>query len=271
MEPFIYQHMSAVPFFSLISWKLEFPGLQAGFSARHSYDDDQHYNYALYVSEEKEKVIATRRQLVEQLGFSLDSWTCGEQVHQARIAEVKLADRGRGAWDQESAFPATDGLLCREKEVFLASFYADCVPLLFFSPETGYMGVAHAGWRGTVQQIGVKMIEELKRRGAQVENIRVAIGPSIGMCCYEVDQRVQEAVRQLFPRSMWQHFMKPVDQEHCQLDLKRVNYELIKNAGVQPEHIFLSKWCTSCNPTYFYSHRRDRGHTGRMVAWIARK
>lgn len=271
MEPFIFQHMSAVPFFSLISWKLEFPGLQAGFSARDAFEDDQHFNYALYVSEEREQVLANRRQLVEQLGFSLDSWTCGEQVHQARIAEVKWADRGRGARDQETAFPATDGLLCQEKDVFLASFYADCVPLLFFSPETGYIGVAHAGWKGTVQQIGVKMIEELKLRGAQVENIRVAIGPSIGMCCYEVDQRVQEPVRQLFPPSMWKHLMKPVDQEHCQLDLKRVNYELIKSAGVQPEHIFLSKWCTSCNATYFYSHRRDRGHTGRMVAWIARK
>lgn len=271
MEPFVYQHMSEVPFFSLISWKLEFPGLQAGFSARYSDKDDQRYNYALYISEEKEQVIANRQHLVEQLGFSLDSWTCGEQVHEARIAEVNWGDRGRGAWDQESAFPATDGLLCREKEVFLASFYADCVPLFFFSPETGYIGVAHAGWKGTVQQIGVKMIEELKQRGAQVENIRVAIGPSIGMCCYEVDQRVQEPVRELFPRNMWKYFMKPVDREHCQLDLKRVNYELIKNTGVQSEHISLSKWCTSCNSNYFYSYRRDRGHTGRMVAWIGRK
>jgi YfiH family protein len=271
MEPFQYMD-SVVPRFSLAPWEEEFPHLVAGFSARESGEDLNCRNYALHVGEEPEQVLENRRRLAREIGMPFEAWTCGEQVHGTDIRVVTREDRGRGSMSRESAFPATDGLLTKEPDVLLASFYADCVPLFFYSPDLDMVGIAHAGWRGTVGGIGPKMVKTLCDLGTRPERIRVAIGPSIGACCYEVDNRVMEPLTRALPdREALDRVAEERSDNKWKLDLKRANLELLKGAGVPEESILVSSWCTSCGDAHFYSYRRDRGKTGRMVAWIGKK
>jgi polyphenol oxidase len=272
MEPFQYQVMSDIPYFSLSCWEEKFPDLVVGFSARRLDESMDERNYALHVGKNLRRVVQQRRSLAKQIGIDFAAWTCGEQVHGVHIRQVESCDRGRGYVKQETAFPHTDGLLTKETDILLTSYYADCVPLYFYSSDIDMIGVAHAGWKGTVGQIGVKMVEALQSEGADVKQIRAAIGPSIGVCCYEVDEPV---IKQVQEALLDERIIEKVVVNHLpgkwQLNLKETNAELLKRAGVKAEHIALSKWCTSCDQAYFYSHRRDRGKTGRMVAWIGKR
>ena len=119
-------------------------------------------------------------------------------MHGVRIGVVHDKDRGRGSLDRASAFQDTDGLVTDVPGVLLTSFYADCVPLYFWDPVTGAVGLAHAGWKGTVGAIAEQMVVRMSAEyGSLPRNIHAAIGPSIGECCYEVDDRVMDRVREL--------------------------------------------------------------------------
>jgi polyphenol oxidase len=272
MEPFKYQDHAAIPFFSLDVWEKEFPHLVVGFSARRKGEDQDCRNYALHVGGRPDLTVQNRQDLSEMLGIPFAAWTCAEQVHGIEVAHVTEEDRGRGNTSRESAFANTDGMLTTETNVLLTAFFADCVPLYFYSPDLDMLGIAHAGWKGTVGKIGKKVVERLVEAGADLRKIRVAIGPSIGPCCYEVDDHVYEPLRRALADPL---ALERVAVSHVpgkwQLDLRKANVELLKKAGVSPEHIYVTKWCTSCDKEYFYSHRRDRGKTGRMVAWIGKK
>lgn len=273
MEPFIYQKTN-IPIFLLESWSDEFPHLTVGFSARFSEEEDwNRSNYAFHVGERPDHVIRIRKKLTAQLNMPFEAWTSGEQVHDTNIELVGKQDRGKGRLNQEEAFPDTDGLLTFDADILLTSFYADCVPLLFYSPDRDIIGVAHAGWKGTVHGIAQKMIERIIRLGAAPENIRVAIGPSISSCCYQVDERVMDPLKQILvdPEIQQLIFRPGKGQNQYHLDLKEANKQILLQVGVSAKHITQSGWCTSCYPKYFHSHRRDKGNTGRMVAWIGKK
>jgi YfiH family protein len=272
MEPFKYQSDAVIPRFSLEAWEEEFPHLAVGFSARRIGEDMDCRNYALHVGERTERVIQNRRELAKALGFPFSSWTCGEQVHGVHVSQVTNEDRGKGSTSRETAFKDTDGLITEETDILLTAFFADCVPLYFYCPDLDAVGIAHAGWKGTVGDIGKKVVDRLCALGADWAQIRVAIGPSIGPCCYEVDERVIEPLKQSLKDPL---ALERVSVSHVpgkwRLDLRKANFELLKQSGVNPNHILVTKWCTSCDKEYFYSHRRDKGKTGRMVAWIGKK
>lgn len=269
MEPFQLQRDVATPFFALVPWQRDFPRLTAGMSARdgESIKDPDCTNYALHTGAPKERVIQNRKVLTDQLGIPFSSWTCGEQVHGVGIREVTADECGKGGESVESAFPKTDGLLTQERGVLLASFYADCVPLLFYSPDANILGVAHAGWRGTVGRIGPKMVCEFVRRGAARENIRAAIAPSIGGCCYEVDGKVATPIEGILPNA-GPEVLKLTGEGKWKLDLREANRRLLLKEGLKEDKILVTGWCTSCHPDLFHSYRRDQGRTGRMVSFI---
>lgn len=272
MEPFVLQERD-LPFFSLDYWQEQFPHLLVGISAKIPEKDWTASNYAFHVGNQPDQVRSNRKQLMDQLNLPFESWTCAQQVHGTDIKLVKEADRGKGGSHQKTAIPCTDGLFTYEPNLFLASFYADCVPLFFYSPDLDLVGIAHAGWKGTVHGMGRKMIERMIQWGAKREEIRVAVGPSIGMCCYEVDDRViRPLTKELKSPQKDQEVFVELDQKgKYKVDLKQANVQICLQAGVLPEHIVQSKWCTSCEMRLFHSHRRDQGNTGRMVAWIAKK
>jgi len=264
----------------LESWERGAPDgrLTAGFTGRHGGVSVKPYdslNLAFHVGDVPEHVIGNRRRMAEALGFSLEDWTCGEQVHSGNVAIVRAEDRGRGSLDRDSAFQDTDGLVTNVPGILLTSFYADCVPLYFWDPATEAVGLAHAGWKGTVAGIAGNMVSAMASEyGSDPSRIRAAIGPSIGACCYEVDDRVMDRVRALHlpPQDSAENPQSAIyidkGNGKYMLNLKEINRRIMIKAGILAEHIECTTWCTSCNNGLFFSYRKDGGTTGRMASWI---
>lgn len=136
---------------------------------------------------------------------------------------------------------------------------ADCVPILIADPRGRRVAAVHAGWRGTLAEIAARTVEALVRAGSAPADLRAAIGPAIGPCCYAVGEDLIAQFAARFP------------PEVCvggrALDLKRAVRVTLERAGVPHAHIDDVGLCTSCDPRFF-SHRRDKGHTGRHLSFV---
>ena len=137
---------------------------------------------------------------------------------------------------------------------------ADCVPILLFDPIQKVIGIVHAGWKGTanaiVKRAIYKMQEEFK---TETENVLAFIGPSAGVCCYEVSEEV--AVK-------FENKIVPYDKAKIFVDLKKENAFQLQRQGVVPGNIEISELCTICEKQLFHSYRRDGKSAGRMMAVI---
>lgn len=273
MEPFVMQEQESM--LRLADWEHRWPNLAAGFSTRKdgvSRGVFDSFNCGLHVGDHADDVINNRRKLAEENGFAYASFTCADQVHGNAVHVVREHEIGAGRAAHEEAIAQTDGLLTDRPNVFLASFYADCVPLLFHAPKAGVVGVAHAGWRGTVAYIGVRMVEKMKEKwNIAPEEVHAAIGPSIGACCYEVNDVVANRVRDAVQEQADRVLLPASEAGKYMLNLQETNRILLASAGILPEHIEVSHLCTSCRTDLFYSHRKENGKTGRMAAFIALK
>ncbi|MCG6175187.1 peptidoglycan editing factor PgeF [Anoxybacillus sp. LAT_31] len=222
-------------------------------------------NLGMHVADDCDVVYENRKKVAEQLNVSLDRWVCADQVHGVHIEKVTNNHAGKGVRAYDTAVPHTDGLYTNERQLMLALCFADCVPLYFFSPSKKLIGLAHAGWKGTVHNIAGEMVKRWNEEGA--DDIYVVIGPSIGRCCYVVDDRVIEFVQKALVNSP-QSLYNETSKGQYALDLKEMNKQLLQQAGVPSERIAVSSYCTSCEQSLFFSHRRDGGKTGRMMALI---
>ncbi|PDO11811.1 MAG: hypothetical protein BLM47_01000 [Candidatus Reconcilbacillus cellulovorans] len=267
----------------LAGWETAFGCLSAGISTRLGGVSEGPFcslNGAFHVGDDPQRVLENRRRLCEAIGLPFDAWTCAEQVHGSRVAVVGEIDRGRGRMRRDDAIGEYDAMITKTPGVMLAAFFADCAPIWMFDPVGGSAGLAHAGWRGTVAGVAVKTLEAMVESfGARPENVRVAIGPAIGACCYTVNGSVAERVAALFDEiaeesengAIFSDIMRRVspDADVWRLDLKKLNRFLLIKAGILSGHIEISEWCTGCRTDLWYSHRREGGRTGRMTAWIA--
>ncbi|MDQ0339237.1 YfiH family protein [Caldalkalibacillus uzonensis] len=253
-------------------WYKDYPWLIAGFTTRKqgvSRLPFASFNCALHVGDNEQDVMTNRQRLVERLGMSLEDMVCGEQVHGAELYYVKPGDKGRGSRGSDSAIPGVDGLYTDYPSILLTSFYADCVPLYLIDVRLKVVGLAHAGWRGTVAEIGPKMVKRWQAQfGSRPEEIKVLIGPAIGGCCYEVDDRVINALGSMMPR-LSEGVIRDKEGGKYMLDLKQINYDLLIHTGIPGSNIDISQWCTSCRPDLFFSYRKEQGRTGRMASFIA--
>lgn len=255
-------------------WEEHYPGLAAGFTTRlggRSHAPYNTFNLGLHVGDQPADVVANRKRLAARLGLSFAAFTCAEQTHGSNVYYVQNIDRGRGKEAVQDAIPNVDAIYTDQADILLVSFYADCVPLFFFDPQKRLIGLAHAGWKGTAGRIGVKLISAwVEQFGSQREDIRVVLGPSIGGCCYEVDDRVVDQFASL--RDMISDgAVQETGNGKYDLDLKQINVDFLREAGILEDHIEVSRWCTSCDRSLFFSHRRDRGKTGRMASFLALK
>lgn len=179
------------------------------------------------------------------------------QVHGPAVIEV---DRGGLAGQADALATGQPGLpLCIST--------ADCLPVVLFDPRRGRLAAAHAGWRGTVQAVSFAAVASLTGAGSAPEDLVVAIGPSIGACCYEVDAPVRERFQAAFPRA-WEAWFTSKGPGKWMLDLWRANVDQLRTAGVQAERIDVLGLCTGCRPDLLFSYRRERG-AGRLVAVAA--
>lgn len=278
MEPFVAGGGDGPAIYMLERWMKETPGLTAGISGRAGGVSELPWgplNTGLHVGDDSDAVVRNRALLAEQAGWTLEAWTCGEQVHGNAVRRVRADDRGRGAKDRATAVPDTDALVTDEPGVLLASFYADCVPLLFHDPVRGAVGLAHAGWKGTVLEIAARTVETMAREfGSKPGELRAAIGPSIGACCYEVDEPVIKRAKPLAESlsasgtAAADDMLRETAEGRAVLNLKEMNRQIMIKAGIMPSRIELSEYCTGCRRDLFFSHRAEGGRTGRMASLI---
>ncbi|MFW5434252.1 peptidoglycan editing factor PgeF [Paenibacillus apiarius] len=280
MEPFVLQrkkHDDGPVLLELKGWTDAYPALTAGFTTRSggvSEGGCGSLNCALHVQDDEQHVIVNRQRVAEASGMPFDAWTCAEQVHGNHVHIVTSDERGRGRLNRDDAIQNADALVTDVTGVMLTSFYADCVPLLFLDPVQRVVGLAHAGWKGTVSKIGPATIHTMMANyDCRPEHIRAAIGPSIGPCCYEVDERVLAEVNHVFAacpeaRAHADTIIRPTAPGHAMLDLRELNRQLLNQAGVLTTNIECTSWCTGCHTDMFFSHRMEGGATGRMMSWI---
>ncbi|MDC3412845.1 peptidoglycan editing factor PgeF [Aquibacillus sp. 3ASR75-11] len=254
-------------YLSLKEWESVDDRLRVGISTRKGGISRSPYrsmNLGLHVPDKKEDVIANRNKLAHELEFPLEQWVFAEQIHGTDIAVVTAEQKGKGIRNHHDAIIGCDGMITNKKGVLLTALFADCVPLYFFDPITKWIGIAHAGWRGSVHEMAKVMVDKLKEVGVEATNIQAAIGPCIGKTQYEVDDKVISHI----PHHFKEKTTKPTKNGHYMLDLKRLNHEILLQAGIQNTHIHISNYCTFEEDETFFSHRRDNGKTGRMIGFI---
>lgn len=265
MEAFTLDETHGV--YWLQAWKDQFPDLKVGFTSRHLGERVSAGNLALHIEDDVEHVLRNREFLSQINDVTIEAMTCAQQTHGSRVQEVTLTNRSAGAHEFATSIPDTDGLITQLPNTMLTLFFADCVPLYFVDPVQRAVGIAHAGWRGSVKNIAGEMVRKFQEQySSKPDNIYVAIGPSIGACCYQVDQVVMNEVEKKLPYRL-NDVARADGKEHYRLDLKKMNQILLEQAGILSNHIEVSQLCTSCNVHQFFSYRKELGKAGRMAAF----
>jgi YfiH family protein len=194
-------------------------------------------------------VAENRHRLLMSLGLDPARVATAGQIHGAAVTAV--GDPGLA--------PACDALVTRTRGLALAVSAADCLPILMVAP--GAVAAAHAGWRGSAAGVAEATLESLRRAAdVSVDRVRIHLGPCIRECCYVVGP---EVARQ-FP----QEAVSSTGGE-LRLSLPTAVRGRLLAAGIDPESIEDVGACTACEPTWYFSHRRDRGVTGRLWAVVA--
>lgn len=188
------------------------------------------------------------------------------QIHSADVRIVGEADRGLGY--QRPADGSGDGYVTAAPGVSIGVKTADCVPILLADEAAGVVGALHAGWRGTVAGIARVGVEKMVSLGADPSRIVAAIGPSIGVCCYEVGEDFAAAVAEspCAPLCL-PHLIRRGKRLFA--DLPAMNSAILRSAGLSAGNIDCAGLCTCCDTTRFYSHRASRGKRGTMLSVIA--
>lgn len=180
-----------------------------------------------------------------------------DQVHGDRIVEIAAAAGISGHGEADASWTASPG-------VALGIGIADCLPIVLHAPDLGAVGAAHAGWRGADLRIGAKLVKALEARGAAPGKMKAVLGPCIRRCCYEVSPELAQRFEASFGASV-----VDLAGPHPHLDLAAASRVALREAGIVDEAIIDTGFCTSCERERFFSHRRDRGKTGRMLAFVS--
>ncbi len=214
-------------------------------------------NLGLSVADAPAHVLENRRRWCDALGVPQGRLVVPGQVHGSRLAWVGEAEAGRGAFGSADVLAAHDGLLTSAPGLGLCISYADCVPVVIAArgADGPALATVHAGWRGMLAGIVAAAAARLAERGRLLGAV---VGPSIGPCCFAVDDALRARFAQRFPGA---GVPGGVDLWACAASDLRA-------AGLTAPRIAVAQLCTSSDERFF-SHRRDHGATGRhlAVAW----
>jgi len=225
-------------------------------------------NLSFNVGDDPEKVLKNRKLLARTLGIPLTNFTTANQIHDGHVKIVSEALRGKGSTDYKGAINSTDAMVTNVPNICLMMLLADCVPILFYDPSKRVIGVAHAGWKGTLRFVAQNTLKVLRDHfGCLTQDIVLGIGPSIGPCCYQVGQEVLSQVERVFGIKQDCIRNEFIDGAGY-LDLWTVNRKQLLQAGIPEKNIEMAKICTCHHPNLFYSYRYEKGKTGRFGAGI---
>jgi len=233
-------------------WELEDRRFSCSFSTR------TFGNMSLFYAETNES-LSNRKNFLEGLGIDYRDLVCAKQVHGSCIIRVKEEDRGKGALSYDNSIPDTDALVTKERGLPLAVFTADCLSIFLYDSKTPAIGLVHAGWRSTKENITSKTIQLMQESfNTQAWRLHIGFGPAIRQCCYEVGKD--------FPSFSSEGLIKRNDRYY--LDLVGINKNEALDSGVIEENIIDLGLCTSCSNEDFFSYRREGEVCGRMISVI---
>jgi YfiH family protein len=268
---------------------LEVAGFAHGFSTRLSPSGgESEFNLGLTEGADRKQVEHSRAEFLAAITGGVQGWKLQplRQVHSDQVHVIR-AQRGR----MKRALPTGDGLITNQPGVLLAIQTADCVPVLLLDPKQKAVGAFHAGWRGTLARVVDKGVGAMRCEfGSDPADIRAAIGPCIHVCCYEVADELRDRFCSQFAygAELFQDVFEsdPVREKYpllfmnmrapghgappCKphLDLVEANRRQLLDAGIPEGAIEIVNLCTSCRTDLLFSHRAEKGRTGRMMAAI---
>ena len=201
--------------------------------------------------------LKSRKNFLESLRIDYRHLVCAKQTHGSNVRYVGHQEIGSGALDYESAIADTDAFITDKPGVPLAVLTADCLSVFLYDPKKPAIGLVHAGWRSSRQEITAKTIEAMIREfKTNPEDLYVDFGPSIRSCCYEVEKKFEE---------YFSFGLKQKDDLYY-LDLVEVNKKQALLKGVKEERILDLGLCTSCRGNDFYSFRKEGKDCGRLMS-----
>lgn len=226
----------------------------------------QSLNLGLRVGDDAEAVLENRRLAFDAFGFNLRRSVWCKQIHADNVVLVGDEDAGRGASSEDDIIGDADALVTDAVELPLCVTLADCVPVVLHDARMGVLGLAHAGWGGTVSRISSRTVEVMQARfGVEPDDLTAAIGPSIGPTRYEVGEDVLGRAREAFgPEAA--AFIQPLSEDGKALfDLWTANRIDLESAGLRSSQIEVAGISTDDHLDEFYSHRVE-ARTGRFIA-----
>lgn len=198
---------------------------------------------------------------------SEETFVLVKQVHGDNILVIDRPLDDVSAFIRDAGQKPCDAIITNQRSMGIGIVTADCLPGLLYDPVQGVTAAVHAGWRGTVQGILPKVVCHMTAGfGCRPEDILVAMGPSIGPCCYTVGEAVIEPVSNIAPGG--KRYLTPTEDGKAKMDLAGFNRNQIEDAGIRKNNIFTAGLCTACHEDLFYSYRRDGIGTGRMISGI---
>ncbi len=187
-----------------------------------------------------------------------------EQIHSTNVSVFNSS-----LVDNIEKISETDGVITKDVNSVLTVITADCSPIMFVEKQYGIIGISHQGWRGSVKRLGQKMIKKIVELGGKKENIFVAIGPSIGECCYDIDDERYYQFIEEFDGYSKKIFHRRQGKLHLNLSL--LNYLQLKEIGIPEKNIDHFPFCTRCDKKRFFSFRRDKKEDyGEMMSFVVK-
>ena len=219
-------------------------------------------NLGSSVGDDEARVRENHDRLLQAAGLRGEVATV-HQVHGDRIVDERLREIFPATAAAGTTEAGADALLALG-EGAVGVRVADCVPVLIAAD--GAAAAVHSGWRGTRLQIAARAVRALQHAtGADPKGMLAAVGPCIGRCCYEVSPELAAAFRAVFGPEAADD---PAGARKPHLDLRYCVQRSLAQAGIPDERIEQVEGCTSCDSGAFFSHRRDKGRTGRHLAFI---
>lgn len=227
------------------------------------------FNVCDYTGDTPLHVEKCRHELCQLLSIDPSHLIMPRQTHTDRVAIVDEALISADAAMRASHLQDIDALVTALPNVAIGVNTADCVPIILCDPNTGILGAAHAGWKGTVMRIGARTVEAMVALGAHTDDIEAVIGASICQRCFEVGDEVVKQFIDNNHSSSIIHRNASTGKAH--IDLWKANSLTLVEAGIAQENISISGNCTRCNPSRYFSARRIGIKSGRIFTGIIRK
>lgn len=208
------------------------------------------------------RALENRKSFLSALNIDYKDLVCAKQSHGNSVKYVNEVNKGSGAVTYATSIPDTDGFITDIRNLPLAIFTADCLSIFLYDPRKPAIGLIHAGWRSSRETIIPITLSLMQSKfNTDPAELFAGFGPCIRGCCYEVSVEFKD----YFPVGLTQ------TSGRTYLDLAQVNKKQLIDSGVRKKNIFDSGACTYCESQDFFSFRREKDASGRMISVIMLK